>query len=288
MDTVNAYMAKFDRQVDSILIQVTRPKIVSAILYVLVHTALILYVTQFAGMLPPSVLKMLSNDFFKLFMLSLVLWTAQFSPSISIMVALAFIVTVNYSTTGKYWEMMENIPTQSVEVPVAVPTLPSGLSASDSVDNALATAATAIQTQVQQAPIVAGVTQSEQTITVTPSIIQTQQGPIVVNPSVVVAPVVVSTPQGETVSVSPSVQTVSVSAETQAPAVAAPVVAAPVITEAAPAITEAAPAITAAAEPASYNQTGCFPIRQADMSQVLGTSDQGVGVISDYATFTKL
>lgn len=275
MDKLNTYVAQFDSRLELLLHRITKPKVVRAILYILIQTALILYVTQFADMLPQSVLKVLSNDFFKLFMLSLVLWTARFSPSISIMVALAFIVTVNYSTTGKYWEMMENI---AAEAPAAQVHM--GVSSSTSVDTALANAASTVQSQVQETPIVAGVSQAQETITIQPAIIQTTEGPVVVNPSVVVAPVIVASPTGETMSISPSVQTVSVSSET-----AAPVAAAPVAAEAAPV---AAAPVAAAAEPASFNQTGCFPIRNVDMTRVMGTPEEGIGAISDYATFTKL
>jgi len=280
MDKLNTYVAQFDSRLELLLHRITKPKVVRAILYILIQTALILYVTQFADMLPQSVLKVLSNDFFKLFMLSLVLWTARFSPSISIMVALAFIVTVNYSTTGKYWEMMENI---AAEAP-AVQQVPMGVSSSTSVDAALANAASTVQSQVQETPIVAGVSQAQETITIQPAIIQTTEGPVVVNPSVIVAPVIVASPTGETMSISPSVQTVSVSSETGA---AAPMEVAPMEVAPMEVATETTP-IAAATEPASFNQTGCFPIRNVDMTRVMGTPEEGIGAISDYATFTKL
>lgn len=85
----------------------------------LVHLLLVLYVARIAPTPPKAILKLFDNVYFKLFIFSLVLWTAQFSPSTSILIALAFMVTVNYSTTGKLWEMMDNIGSEEVEEPVS-------------------------------------------------------------------------------------------------------------------------------------------------------------------------
>jgi len=87
----------------------------------IVHLMLILYAARLAPSPPKVVLQLFENVYFKLGVFSLVLWTAQFSPSTSILIALAFMVTVNYTTTGKLWEMMDNIGT--VSQPPASPSI---------------------------------------------------------------------------------------------------------------------------------------------------------------------
>ena len=101
MERVNKFVKTVDSKIDKVLLQLTKPKIVRGVVFIVIQALLILYVTQFAQMLHQPVIKLLNNDFFKLFLLSLVLWTAQFSPSISIMIALAFVITVNQFTKGK-------------------------------------------------------------------------------------------------------------------------------------------------------------------------------------------
>lgn len=103
----------FDSGVDSILQDTIRkPTFIRAI----VHLLLILYAVRLAPVPPKAVLDLFDNVYFKLFIFSLVLWTARFSPSTSILIALAFMVTMNYSSTGKLWEMMDNVtPTNALD-----------------------------------------------------------------------------------------------------------------------------------------------------------------------------
>ena len=108
-------LQKFDTGLNSVLNNyVQKPTIIRGI----VHLLLVLYAVRLAPTPPKQVLKLFDNVYFKLFIFSLVLWTAQFSPSTSILIALAFMVTVNYSTTGKLWEMMDNTtsPISAVQV----------------------------------------------------------------------------------------------------------------------------------------------------------------------------
>jgi hypothetical protein len=103
---MNNILGNFDSGVNSILNEyVRKPTIIRG----LVHLLLILYATRMAPTPPKAILRLFENAYFKLFTFSLVIWTAQFSPSTSILIALAFMVTVNYTTTGKLWEMMDNI-----------------------------------------------------------------------------------------------------------------------------------------------------------------------------------
>ena len=85
-----------------------------------VHLLLMLYVVRLAPQPPKPVLKLFDNAFFKLFIFSLVLWTAQFSPSTSILIALAFLVTMNYVNTGKVWEYLENVKAEGAFAPAPV------------------------------------------------------------------------------------------------------------------------------------------------------------------------
>ena len=100
------YVNTFDTQFSNILNQyVKKPTLIRGV----VHLLLILYVARLAPSLPQQVLILFENQYFKLFIFSLVLWTAQFSPSTSILIALAFMVTVNYSTNKALWEFLENV-----------------------------------------------------------------------------------------------------------------------------------------------------------------------------------
>lgn len=282
MDRVNQFVKTFDSKVDKVLLQLTKPKIVRGVVFIVIQALLILYITQFAQMLPQPVIKLLNNDFFKLFLLSLVLWTAQFSPSISVMIALAFVVTVNQFTKGKIWEMMDNM-TAAPAAPAAstqqeIPGVSSVATAGDAVN----LAATVLKSQVENTPVVNGVSQSEQTITVTPTVINTTQGPVVVNPSVVIAPAVVATPSGETVKITPVVQSISVTESQPAPVVAPPAA------ETAAAAAAAAPAVVAAAPAAQPSQSECYPTRKIDMSKVEYSAEEDHDGFEDYAPFTKL
>ena len=114
MDTIKMSVNTFDNKVGSVLTEyMEKPTLVKGV----VHLLLMLYVARIAPIPPKIVLDLFANIYFKLFIFSLVLWTAQFSPSTSILIALAFLVTVNYTTTGKLWEMLDNV---SSDVPVTV------------------------------------------------------------------------------------------------------------------------------------------------------------------------
>lgn len=102
----------FDSNINTILQDyVKKPTLIRGI----VHLLLMLYVVRLAPQPPKPVLVLFENIYFKLFIFSLVLWTAQFSPSTSLLIALAFLVTMNYVNTGKVWEYLENV--QSAEPP---------------------------------------------------------------------------------------------------------------------------------------------------------------------------
>jgi len=116
MDKLKTGVQTFDKVVGNFLDKyVKTPTFVRGV----VHLLLMLYVARIAPSPPKAVLDLFENVYFRLFVFSMVLWTAQFSPSTSILITLAFLVTVNYTTTGKVWELLENTEEQpAVIVPV--------------------------------------------------------------------------------------------------------------------------------------------------------------------------
>jgi len=99
------YLKDFDVTINKTISPVMKPTFVKAI----VHLLLVLYAARIAPQLPRVVYKLFENQYFKLFIFSLILWTAQFSPSISILISLAFIMTINYANQQPIWEFMENV-----------------------------------------------------------------------------------------------------------------------------------------------------------------------------------
>lgn len=95
----------FDSSVNNVLKNVTHYNLIKAA----VNLLLVLYIAKLAPTPPKVVLDLFENVYFRLAMFSLILWTAQFSPSTSILITLTFMIIMNYSTTGKFWEMMENV-----------------------------------------------------------------------------------------------------------------------------------------------------------------------------------
>ncbi len=238
------YIKTFDDQLNNTLSNfIRKPTIIRGV----VHLLLVLYATRLAPSLPKPVLVLFENAYFKLFVFSLILWTAQFSPSTSILIALAFLVSTNYINQRPLFEFLDNVDT-------AAPTAPTKEVA---VDSAVAT----VQSQSQNTPIVTGVAQQQETVVIQPSIVDTPQGPAVVNPTIVVAPAVVSSPEGQQVVIKPDVTVVEAPVQTQVPAPApAP---APALAPAAQKVTVAEPAPTPEAQ-----GSGCYPVRRYDMTKV--------------------
>jgi len=130
MEQLNQAVKTFDQQADSLLKSIEKPNIVKGIIILL----LALYAAHIAPTPPMQIIQLFDNIYFKLFVFSLILWSAQFSPSISILIAIGFLVTNNYATTGKLWESMTNTkklnynlnnylvkaPGTTVEVPIDV------------------------------------------------------------------------------------------------------------------------------------------------------------------------
>jgi hypothetical protein len=141
--------AVFDKSLDQALREVMQPTFVRGI----VHLLLALYVVRLAPNMPKSISDVFDNQYVKLFVFALVLWTAQFSPSTAIMISLAFMVSVNYAMNKPLWEFMENEADHEKEEAVdAVQTLavaavsPESLS-EEEVQKAVEIAASAVATQ---------------------------------------------------------------------------------------------------------------------------------------------
>jgi hypothetical protein len=95
---------KLDNGINSILSTLIRePTLIRGS----IHLLLMLYAARIAPKLPDAVLSLFENQYFKLFVFALILWTAQFSPSTSILIAIAFMVSVNYANQKPLWEFMD-------------------------------------------------------------------------------------------------------------------------------------------------------------------------------------
>lgn len=186
-DTLKA----FDVQMNSLLdTYVRKPTLIKGV----VHLLLILYAAKLAPALPNSVLKLFDNAYFKLFIFSLILWTAQFSPSTAILIAIAFLVSANYLNNKPLFEFIENTNGTTTVAPNG--------------DVALDSAMGSVQ-PVMEDNQVHYIQNQETTTIIQPKIVDHEGGQIVINPNVVIAPIVVTTPDGKTVTVTPKVTTIA-------------------------------------------------------------------------------
>ena len=76
------------------------------------HLILVLYAAKLAPSLPQEVFPLFENQYFKLFIFALVLWTAQFSPSTSLLISISFLVSMNAVNKKPLWEFLENVATE--------------------------------------------------------------------------------------------------------------------------------------------------------------------------------
>jgi len=233
---------KIDAQVENVMSTfLKKPTLVKGVIYLV----LMLYAARVAPKPPQAVLDLFENQYFKLFFFALILWTAQFSPSTSLLIAISFLITMNYFGEKALWEFMENVDSNGM------PTAPSK-------EVAMETSAAIVENQVQETPIVQTVTQEQEAIVIQPTV----EGTTVEVPTVVVAPVVVSNENGEKVLITPEVTLLEVKAPAPTPAPEVPESAPTVVTEK---ISEEAPKV---------EDAGCYPIRKFDMSNVMGYDAQ--------------
>lgn len=197
------YVKSFDSTVDVTLKNIRQPGVLKAI----VHMLLILYAARIAPVPSREISQLFQNQYFQLLVFALILWTAQVSPSTSILISIAFLMTINHLSNKKMWEFLENVEgttapeTTTSESTTQVPT----------PEMAVETASTIVTSQINSSEVVQGVQQQSETIVVQPTITQNEAGErVVIQPTVLIAPAVVETPSGEQVVVTPDVATLSV------------------------------------------------------------------------------
>ena len=80
-----------------------------SLVYGAVFLFLMLYSAHIAPKLPASVVQVFDNSFFKLFVFVLILQVAQVSPSMSILIAVAFLMTTNVMNNKKFYEFLDDV-----------------------------------------------------------------------------------------------------------------------------------------------------------------------------------
>ena len=105
------FIKQFDNKIETGLKSISKITYVSAI----AHFLLVLYAAKLAPTLPPAVLELFNNQYFRLFVFSMILWTANVTPSISILIALGFMVSINSANEQQLWEFLENTNTVSID-----------------------------------------------------------------------------------------------------------------------------------------------------------------------------
>jgi len=98
------YISKFDSIVEKYANEYLRNK---NVVYGIVFLFLMLYSAHIAPKLPLSVVQVFDNTFFKIFIFTLILWIARVSPSMSILIAVAFLMTTNVMNQKKLLEFMD-------------------------------------------------------------------------------------------------------------------------------------------------------------------------------------
>lgn len=169
-----------------------------------IHLLLILYSARLAPQLPDQVLELFKNSYFKMFIFSLILWTSQFSPSISILIAVSFMITMNFINNKPLLEFMDNVDMAPTK------------------DLAISSAMASTQ-PVMANHVVDLIGQHDSTQIVQPKIVQTSDGKAVMNPSVVIAPLVVTSSSGQSMTITPSVTILAPKNNSAASPVASPV-----------------------------------------------------------------
>lgn len=173
------YIKDVDTNVNKIMKDITRPELIKGLL----HLVLVMYASNLAPPLPSFIVPLLGNQYFRLLIFSLILWTSQFSPSTAILISITFVVVLNLANKKPAWEFLENtISTSKTEK--------------------------ALSSQIANTPIVTSVERSGNSIIVKPTIIDTPSGQKVINPNVIISPAVVSDSSGQKVLINPTVSSV--------------------------------------------------------------------------------
>ena len=231
------YLKTFDRSIDSFLGPVIRK---TDLVRGIVHLLLMLYAARIAPSLPRQVLLLFENQYFKLFFFAIILWTAQFSPSTSILISLAFLVTVNYANKKPLWEFLENVDAQSTEVVQAIQTLGEGAASEQAMP---------AEEIIPAANVAAAAVQTEDGLNAVKALAEQAMAPSAAEPAQVL-------------------EAVKIAAEGVAPAPEVPSPAPEPAPAPAPAPAPVQPK-EPLPEPAPVPQDqGCYPVRRYDMSKV--------------------
>lgn len=150
---------------------------------------------------PPMVQTLFKNAFFKVFVFTVIMWSAKIDPLTAILLSVAFLVTMNYVNNKPLWEFVDNVVT---ETNVVAPTK------EIAVDGSVAV----LKSQAENPQTVSSITETAATTIVTPLV---QDGNVSV-PSVVIVPTVVKSDNGQEMIVTPNVTLVEPKKEVKAEA----------------------------------------------------------------------
>lgn len=250
-----------------------------------IHLLLMLYAARIAPKLPDAVLALFENQYFKLFVFSLILWTAQFSPSTSILIAIAFMVSVNYANQKPLWEFMDGeiqLLEEETEAPMtmgpetttfAPETLTLAPETTAAIEAVVTLANAAVSTTAVPAEQVIPVAEVAAAAVTTPVGLQAIQ----VLAEQAVTPTPAPTPEVQR-AVDLAVESITAAPQEPTPAPA------PTPAPVAPKVTVPEPAPTTTASP-QVQEAGCYPLRRYDMSKVSPQSGIQYGFES-YQEFT--
>jgi hypothetical protein len=170
-----------------------KDNVISNLFTGLVYLLLIVYASQIAPKLPTQVQTLFQNTYFKLLAFFLILYLAKYSPTIALVVAIAFVLSVNYANTGKLLEMMQgDLQVQSMQTTNQV--------------TASANNPQTVDGQVTLPPMV-----------VQPQVVSTAAGMVVATPQVIIAPLHVTDSSGNVKVINPILSVISNNEETSLP-----------------------------------------------------------------------
>lgn len=109
MDLLNSFNPSINRMLNFADISGSAPSDTQKVFGGLLKLILVLYGSMIAPHLPDSILKWFSYVPFKIFILFLIVWTANQDPSISILIAVAFYASLNVLSDKQAFEQFSEI-----------------------------------------------------------------------------------------------------------------------------------------------------------------------------------
>jgi hypothetical protein len=225
----------------------------------LLHILLTLYAGLLAPELPNEILVLFKNQYFRLFVFSLILWTAQFSPSTSILISVAFMISMNVANKKTLWEFLENKENiknveylENINEPAAVQAQDVQISPAQSIEAVKVLAQAASSNEASSSAVVSNIANIAATN------VTTEAG---ANALKQLAEQAIVSSAGSPQKVEEAVKKVIESIPPPPPApVPAPI---PQIAQ------KVAISEPASAPPSAPSSAGCYPIRRYDMSKVV-------------------